>query len=76
MTKKTKIIIGVSAFIVTGGIILLVVSKNKKKIKDCTDKGGTWDKATKTCTDPETSQVIEVSSSGVLSERVGSGEKS
>lgn len=58
MEKNTKIIIGVSTLVVIGGIILLVVAKNKKKIKDCTDKGGLWDKSTKTCIDPTTQEVI------------------
>ena len=63
MEKKTKIIIGVSALVVVGGIILLGVSnKKKKKIASCTAKGGAWDKATKSCVDPATNEIIDISS--------------
>jgi hypothetical protein len=63
MEKNTKIIIGVTALIVVGGVILLVASnKKKQKVKECTDNGGVWDDTTKTCTDKNTDEVIDVSS--------------
>jgi hypothetical protein len=64
MTKKTKIIIGVSAFIVIGGVTLLIIANKKKKQKDdCSSQNGIWDDETKTCTDSTTNNVVEVSTS-------------
>jgi hypothetical protein len=74
MEKKTKIIIGVSAAVVVGGVILLVLAnKKKKKIAACTANGGMWDKATKSCVDPVTNEVINITSDGLVDEDSSGG---
>jgi len=63
MEKKTKIILGVTAVAVVGGVILLVLAnKKKKKITACTVKGGVWDTKTKSCINPDTNEVIDITS--------------
>ena len=60
MKNSTKIIIGASAAILLTGVIIVSVkgAQHRRKVKDCKESGGEWDRKQKKCVGEDGSLVI------------------